>query len=76
MATASVIFAYDTPIQTCLKLIEKHRARIVAFNPSGPSGGNPELLLEFRDRATALSLLREHSPDDSEDFLNGMIDGD
>lgn len=70
-----VTFCWDQPIQAALKIIRSHRGKIIDFVPSGPSGGNPLLLLEFSRRSDALALVEEMSPaGEDPKFMDGRIE--
>lgn len=55
-------------VQQVLLLIRKHRGKIFDFDPEGPAGGNPNILLGFETKEQALGFLREHSPGDTDAF--------
>lgn len=58
MFKVDVDFAWEEKIQDVLKAIRKHRGKIVDFDPEGPGGGNPNILLGF----DAQKVRREPSP--------------
>lgn len=68
MVHLNVDFAYSDRIQKVLLFIRKHRGRILDFDPEGPAGGNPNLLLSFESKEQALRFLQEHSPGESDEF--------
>ena len=51
MVTVGVDFAYNETIRDVLRAIRAHEGKIVDFDPDGPAGGNPVVLLGF-DRGT------------------------
>jgi hypothetical protein len=67
-------FAYSDTIKKVLLFIRKHRGRILDFNPEGPGGGNPNILLSFESKEQALRFLQEHSPGDSDEFNLSRIE--
>jgi hypothetical protein len=73
MFRLDVDFAFSDTVQQVLGLIRKHRGKIVYFDPTGPGGGNPNILLSFDTQEEALAFLREHSPDDTDTFLLSRI---
>jgi hypothetical protein len=74
MVRLDVDFAYSDTVQEVLRLIRKRRGRIVDFDPDGPAGGNPNVLLSFETKEQALRFLREHSPDDSDQSVTARTD--
>jgi hypothetical protein len=73
--SVGVDFACDETVQQVLSAIRKFRGRIVNFNPNGPAGGNPNIVLSFKTEKLALRFLRERYPDDDEAFLLSRITG-
>lgn len=74
MTKVDVDFAYNETIQDVLRSIRKHKGKIVDFDPNGPGGGNPNILLGFDTKQEALAFLNERYPDDSEEFNQSRID--
>jgi hypothetical protein len=68
MVRLNIDFAWNEHLQEVLLSIRKHRGKILDFDPTGPGGGNPNILLSFENREHALQFLRERYPDDSEAF--------
>jgi hypothetical protein len=68
MVHLAVDFAYSDTIKNVLVMIRKHRGRILDFDPDGPGGGNPNILLSFESKEQALRFLQEHSPGESDEF--------
>jgi hypothetical protein len=64
MVTVGVDFAYNETIRDVLRAIRAHEGKIVDFDPDGPAGGNPVVLLGFDTRDDAL---RFH-PEDGDEF--------
>jgi hypothetical protein len=63
-----VDFADNEQLQGVLLSIRKHRGKILDFDPTGPGGGNPNILLQFPDKQQGLAFLNERYPDDGEEF--------
>ena len=68
MVTVGVDFAYNETIRDVLRAIRAHEGKIVDFDPDGPAGGNPVVLLGFDTRDDALRLLKGRYPDDGDEF--------
>lgn len=75
MINVEVDFAWNETIQDVLKGIRKHRGKIVNFEPTGPGGGNPSILLGFETEADTLKFLAERYPDDTEEFNLSRLRG-
>jgi hypothetical protein len=73
MVKVDVDFAWNETIQDVLTSIRKHRGKIVDFDPQGPGGGNPNILLQFAGEAEALAFLNERYPDDGEEFNRSRL---
>lgn len=67
-------FAFSDTIQQVLRVIRKHRGKIVDFAPDGPGGGNPNILLSFDTEDQAMAFLREHSPDETDEFYQSLLE--
>ena len=74
MFQVDVDFASTDTVQHVLRLIRKHQGRIIDFDPEGPAGGNPNILLSFKTHERAFAFLREHSRDDSITFHMSRIE--
>jgi hypothetical protein len=74
MVRLDVDFAYSDTIQQVLRFIRKHCGKIVDFNPDGPGGGNPNVLLSFDSQEQAMAFLREHSPDETDEFNQSRLE--
>lgn len=57
-------FAYNDPLQVVLKRIRNFDGLIRDFDPEGPGGGNPCLVLSFHTKEDAEAFAKDHSPDD------------
>ncbi|WP_425905746.1 hypothetical protein [Nitrobacter sp. TKz-YC02] len=68
MVKVDVDFAWNETIQDVLRGIRKHGGKIVDFEPTGPGGGNPNILLGFDTESAALGFLAERYPDETEEF--------
>jgi hypothetical protein len=66
-------FAWDEPIQEVLLAIRKHKGKILDFDPTGPGGGNPNVLLQFPTEEEAMAFLTERYPDDEEEFSRSRL---
>jgi hypothetical protein len=73
MVQVDVDFAWNEHLQDVLLSIRKHRGKIVDFDPTGPGGGNPNLLLQFSDTQKAHQFLTERYPEDSDEFNRSRI---
>lgn len=73
MVRISAIFLYSQPIKEVLTQVREAGGRIVDFDPDGPSGGNPELLLEFDKRYPAFVFEKNRYQDDSDQEINDRI---
>jgi hypothetical protein len=67
-------FDFNDTLQSVLLRLRKHKAKIVAFDPQGPGGGNPNLLLEFANEQDALAFFRQHSPGETEEFMRSRFE--
>jgi hypothetical protein len=72
--TVDVGFAYHETIQDVLRVIRKHKGKIVDFDPDGPAGGNPNVLLGFETKDAALRFHKERYPDDDHEFNPSRIE--
>ena len=70
---AYVTVPHYQPIKDVLTRIREHGGSFVNFDPEGPSGGNPDLFLEFPSEQTAVAYLREHYPDDDADLIRSLL---
>ena len=68
MVTVNVDFAWNEHLQEVLASIRKHDGKIVDFDPNGPGGGNPSVLLHFSEKDKALAFLDERYPEDGQEF--------
>jgi hypothetical protein len=68
MVKVGVDFAWNEHIQEVLLAIRKHRGKILDFDPMGPAGGNPNVILQFPDEESGLSFLNSRYPDDDAEF--------
>lgn len=66
-------YTYDESIQNVLISLHRHAGKIVAFDPTGPGGGNPNLLLDFPSRAKAMAYFVERYPDECREFLASRL---
>lgn len=73
MIKVDVDFAWNETIQDVLKAIRKHCGKIVDFDPMGPGGGNPNILLGFEDKTAALEFLADRYPDETEEFNSSRL---
>jgi hypothetical protein len=73
MVKVDVDFAWEEKIQDVLKSIRKHRGKIIDFDPEGPGGGNPNILLGFETKKQALEFLNERYPDDTVAFNKSRL---
>ena len=55
-------------IRDVLRAIRTHKGKIIDFDPDGPAGGNPNVLLGFETKDAALCFLEERYPDDDDEF--------
>lgn len=69
----SVDYAWHEKIQDVLRELKKNRGKIIDFNPEGPGGGNPWMLVRFENAVDALQYLRDRYPDDSVSFSQSRI---
>ena len=74
MVRVDVDFAYNEQVQSVLLSIRKHRGKILDFDPTGPGGGNPNILLQFPDKEHGLAFLNERYPDDGEGFNESRLE--
>lgn len=72
-AQVNVDYGSDEQIKNILMMIRKHRGKIVDFNPEGPGGGNPYMLVRFESEVDGVKYLMERYPDDSESFSKSRI---
>ena len=56
MVTVGVDFAYTETIRDVLRAIRAHEGKIVDFDPDGPAGGNPVVLLGFDNEGRRAAL--------------------
>jgi hypothetical protein len=68
MVRVSVDFGWNEHLQEVLLAIRKHDGKILDFDPTGPGGGNPNILLQFPDQEKALLFLNARYPDDGSEF--------
>jgi hypothetical protein len=64
MVRVGVDFAWNEHLQEALLAIREHHGTILDFEPTGPGGGNPHILLQFPDQEKALLFLNARYPDD------------
>lgn len=74
MVRVDVDFAYNEQLQDVLKSIRRHSGKIIDFDPTGPGGGNPNLLLQFPSKENGMAFLAERYPDDEEEFSRSRLE--
>lgn len=73
--TVDVDFPWNQGLREVLLMVRKHKGKIIDFDPTGPGGGNPNLLLSFADEQQAMGFLIEHSPPgEDQDFLRSRLE--
>jgi hypothetical protein len=73
MVQVDVDFAYNELLQEVLKTIRANKGRIIDFDPTGPGGGNPNILLSFPSEKEAMAFLITRYPDDEESFHRSRV---
>lgn len=73
MVTVGVDFAWNERLQEVLVSIRGYGGKILDFDPTGPGGGNPNLLLQFPDKEKGLAFLIDRYPDDGHEFNQSRL---
>lgn len=65
--------AADETAASLFARLEPAGARIIAFESSGPAGGNPRAVVEGNDRPALEALLIQHHGDTNPDWIASLI---